>query len=155
MTGLPIRYEMDIEKSVRDRDVHKLIVMGEPHRMAKYFEHVKKYEAVNPILAKPYFGEIPSKGVDKGSVLQKVMDKHGIKPEEVIAVGDSQNDIGMIKLAGYGLAMDNAGITVKEASDYVLKINNDENLCEVLYELIQSDMSEDVLNKWTYHWSEQ
>lgn len=155
VTGLPIRYEMNVEKSVHSRDVHKLIVMGEPVRMAHFFDHVKSYDEINPILAKPYFGEIPAKGVDKGTVLKRLIDHLGIREEEVIAVGDSQNDIGMIELAGYGFAMDNAGLLVKQASDYVFKINNDENLCEVLHQLIKSDMDPALIDYWTYHWSEK
>lgn len=32
----------------------------------------------------------------------------GIKPEEIMAIGDQENDIAMIEYAGVGMAMDNA-----------------------------------------------
>ncbi|MBD5550794.1 MAG: Cof-type HAD-IIB family hydrolase [Lachnospiraceae bacterium] len=43
----------------------------------------------------------------------------GITPAEVIAFGDAENDISMLRLAGTGVAMGNGAETVKEAADYV------------------------------------
>ena len=43
----------------------------------------------------------------------------GITPQEMIAVGDSYNDIEMIEMAGLGVAVNNARDEVKQAADYV------------------------------------
>jgi hydroxymethylpyrimidine pyrophosphatase-like HAD family hydrolase len=46
--------------------------------------------------------------------------------DEIIAIGDSYNDISMIKYAGLGIAMGNAPDYVKSYAQYVTK-GNDEN----------------------------
>ncbi len=51
----------------------------------------------------------------------------GIKREEIIAIGDDNNDIEMIKNAGLGIAMRNATKEVKSAADIVSEKTNDES----------------------------
>ncbi|MCR2045053.1 Cof-type HAD-IIB family hydrolase [Anaerosalibacter massiliensis] len=53
--------------------------------------------------------------------------KKGILPEEIIAIGDDNNDIAMIKNAGLGIAMKNATEMTKKVSDIITKKNNNEN----------------------------
>lgn len=80
--------------------------------------------------------EIQEKGVNKGSSLNLLAKKLGIKPDEVIAVGDSGNDIDMIKYAGLGVAMGNAFSEVKEIADYVTYSNEDDGLAHVIEKFI-------------------
>ena len=63
--------------------------------------------------------EVTAKGVDKGSALQKLAEHLGLAPEQVIAVGDSRNDLSMIRYAGTGLAVANACDELKQAANAV------------------------------------
>ena len=69
--------------------------------------------------------EILRRGVDKGSALQKLAERLGIAPEQVIAVGDSRNDLSMIRYAGTGLAVANACDELKQAADAVACASDD------------------------------
>ncbi|MBF0578595.1 Cof-type HAD-IIB family hydrolase [Erysipelotrichaceae bacterium RD49] len=51
--------------------------------------------------------------------LQEVCEVYGLKPEELMAFGDADNDISMLQFAGIGVAMGNALDQVKQAADYV------------------------------------
>lgn len=53
-----------------------------------------------------YFVDIIPKGIDKGTCLKALLERLGIAPDEVIAFGDQENDIAMLKLAGKAYAMD-------------------------------------------------
>lgn len=44
--------------------------------------------------------EVLPQGASKGAGLQVVLDKLGIAPENVLAMGDAENDVEMLKLAG-------------------------------------------------------
>ena len=72
-------------------------------------------------------------GVDKGEGLKFIADCYGIPMSEVMAFGDSYNDIAMIKAAGLGVAMGNAKEKVKEASDYVTDTNNNDGVAKAIY----------------------
>ncbi|MDQ0190790.1 HAD family phosphatase [Alicyclobacillus cycloheptanicus] len=63
--------------------------------------------------------EINPKGVTKAAGLQLVCDRYGINPSQVITMGDSMNDISMLRWAGLGIAMGNAQDVVKAAADAV------------------------------------
>jgi Cof subfamily protein (haloacid dehalogenase superfamily) len=61
---------------------------------------------------------IPGNG-DKVEGIRKYIELNSITADEIIAFGDGENDIGMLKYAGLGVALGNAGEEVKTAADYV------------------------------------
>lgn len=65
--------------------------------------------------------------------LKEYAKKKGISPEEIIAIGDDNNDAQMIKNAGCGIAMKNASQQVKEVADIITKKDN--NQAGVAFEL--------------------
>ncbi len=62
----------------------------------------------------PGNAEFNARGVDKGNGLLPVMEKLGIDKEHVIAIGDSDNDLEMLQMAGISVAMGNAAAHIKE-----------------------------------------
>ena len=76
-------------------------------------------EGVEVVQGSPDNIEVTAKGVDKGSALQKLAEHLGLVPEQVIAVGDSRNDLSMIRYAGTGLAVANACDELKQAANAV------------------------------------
>jgi Cof subfamily protein (haloacid dehalogenase superfamily) len=66
------------------------------------------------------FGELTAPGVNKGAALKELAARLGIPREQVIAIGDQENDLPMIVWAGLGLAMGNAVPAVREAADAVI-----------------------------------
>lgn len=80
----------------------------------------------------PYYLEATMKGINKASSLQAVCDLMEIKPEEVMAFGDEQNDIKMIQFAGLGVAMGNACDNLKAVADEVTLSNNEDGIAHTL-----------------------
>ena len=66
-----------------------------------------------------FHGEITFDGVNKAMGIGILMDAIGARVEDSIAVGDSGNDLEMIKAAGIGVAMGNSSPDVKAAADLV------------------------------------
>ncbi|RXE57308.1 phosphoglycolate phosphatase [Methanoculleus taiwanensis] len=58
-------------------------------------------------------------GVNKGTALHELAGMMGLSPAEIMAVGDSENDIEMIRAAGVGVAVANSTGTTRTAADYV------------------------------------
>lgn len=77
--------------------------------------------------------EINPKGITKASGVRQVCGLLGIDMSEVVAMGDSLNDIAMIRAAGLGVAMGNAQEAVKRAADLVTLSNTDNGVAEVIY----------------------
>ena len=77
-----------------------------------------------------------NKDVDKGVGLRKLSEFYGIEREKIIAFGDGENDIKMLKFAGTGVALANAREEVKKSADYVTeKDNNAAGVAEFLSEI--------------------
>lgn len=74
----------------------------------------------------PHYLELVPLGIDKGRTLLRLLDHLGRTPADLIACGDQDNDIPMLRVAGLGVAMDNAPANVKAAADFVtLSCDND------------------------------
>ena len=56
----------------------------------------------------------------------------GIKQEEVISVGDAENDVAMIQYAGLGVAMANATDEAKAVADHITLTNEEDGVAEVI-----------------------
>jgi Cof subfamily protein (haloacid dehalogenase superfamily) len=63
--------------------------------------------------------EMMNGAINKGTGLARVLDYYGARAEDAVAIGDSDNDIPMLKKAGTGIAMGNAFPSVKEAADWI------------------------------------
>ena len=66
-----------------------------------------------------YAIHLQSPGVNKGTALVDLTGKLGIAPEEFLAIGDSVNDIQMLKIAGIGITVANAHPETKAVAAYV------------------------------------
>ena len=69
--------------------------------------------------------EIQAKGADKSVAILRLGEILGIDKEEIMVCGDSENDLGMIRAVGWGVAMENASEDVKKAARFVSKSNDD------------------------------
>ncbi|WP_100488274.1 sugar-phosphatase [Sporolactobacillus pectinivorans] len=67
--------------------------------------------------------EIMNRDVDKGRGLQALGKYLNIRAEEIMTLGDQENDLAMIRYAGTGVAMGNAIQKVKDAAQFVTKTN--------------------------------
>jgi len=68
----------------------------------------------------------------KGQAVRELASSLGIVREEIICVGDSGNDVDMIRYAGLGVAMGNAAGAVKAVADYVTRPNDRHGVAHVI-----------------------
>lgn len=80
--------------------------------------------------------ELNPKGISKASGVGDVCKLLGIDMSQVIAMGDSENDIAMIRAAGLGIAMGNAQEEVKRAAKHVTVTNNESAVARVIREYV-------------------
>ncbi|UOQ45080.1 Cof-type HAD-IIB family hydrolase [Halobacillus salinarum] len=79
--------------------------------------------------------EINAQGINKAAALLKVSRWLDLSMDHVMAVGDSMNDIAMIREASIGIAMGNAQEKVKEAADWVTSTNDEHGVAEAIESL--------------------
>ncbi|MCK9277841.1 MAG: phosphoglycolate phosphatase [Methanoculleus sp.] len=58
-------------------------------------------------------------GVSKGAAMRELAGNMGLLPGDILAIGDSENDIEMLEAAGIGVAVANAAAPTRSAADWV------------------------------------
>ncbi len=86
----------------------------------------EKYPEIYTVKSFKYFCEIANKEATKGNAIKFLAKKYGIKTDEVLAIGDQNNDIEMVQTAGIGIAMGNGTDEIKNKADYITdSVEND------------------------------
>lgn len=99
-------------------------------------QELAKYDGLELTNSLPTNIEVNPLGVNKANGLLRVCKELGITMEEVMAVGDSLNDIKMIEQAGIGVAMGNGQEKVKSVADYTTTTNNDDGVAKAIEHFI-------------------
>lgn len=102
-----------IEASFLDRQIPKI-----PKELHDRFEIFKSRDILL---------EWSPKGVHKANGLAKLIQHLGIEPSQVMACGDEENDLSMVKWAGLGIAMANATASLKDVAKVVSPWTNDQD----------------------------
>lgn len=87
--------------------------------------------------SKPQYIEITPEGVDKGRSLLRLAELLGLQADEVMAFGDGQNDISMIKAAGTGVCMANGCPESRAAADRIAPSNLEDGVAVVIEEYLE------------------
>ncbi|ADP35062.1 phosphoglycolate phosphatase [Bacillus atrophaeus] len=93
---------------------------------------LKKNKELEITNSSPTNIEVNALGINKAAALAKVSEKLGFTMENVMAMGDSLNDIAMIEKAGVGIAMGNAQDIVKETADWVTDTNIEDGVAKAI-----------------------
>lgn len=112
----------------------KIMFLGNPNIMAdfqKENENILK-DKYSGVLSQPYVYEILPKGNNKGTGLKKLAKKLGIKQEEIMAIGDGNNDIEMFEYANYSVAMENGTELAKKAAKYETDSNENDGVAKTI-----------------------
>ena len=84
----------------------------------------------------PFDIEIMAQGVDKGTGLSQLAAYLSLEPSQVMAVGDSGNDVGMMEFAGVRAVMANGEAELKELADIVTDSNDRDGVAKLLDALV-------------------
>lgn len=114
--------------------INKFLLTGDPEYMKEVEKTMQEKfgGTLNVFRSDPCYVELLPKFVDKGVAVEKLIKHLDIKKDKVICVGDSYNDLPMLRCAGMGVAMRNAQDAVKEAADYITDSNDKDGIVKVI-----------------------
>ena len=116
----------DIERLCA-QPITKLMLLGEPRLILRLEDTLSEAFQGQATIVKTDRDllQIMHPQTSKAIALAKVAAHYGVPMEEVMAIGDAPNDVGMLQAAGVSIAMDNAHPLVKDVADWVAPSNND------------------------------
>ena len=130
-----------IEPIVVGNDVYKIsepaakiMIRGRPEELPLIRDELSERfpHKFSMAISHPTFLEITDCGVNKGAALSKLAARLGIDREEVMAVGDSGNDVAMLKFAQWSFAVANASAEAKKAARFQTGRNTADGVAEAI-----------------------
>lgn len=97
---------------------------------------IRKISELTIVDSSKYNLEITRSDVSKGKAVEILAKLYQIKREDIISIGDSENDLSMIEYAGLGIAMANSSELVKEKADYTTDSNDCEGVANAINKFI-------------------
>lgn len=129
MTGIPLRYRA-IDDIPSDLHFMKLMMVDDPINLDRAIAAIpaELYHRYTLVKSSDHYLEILDKKANKGAAVQQLAAKLSIKADQVMAVGDHENDISMIIWAGYGVAMGNAIEKLRQQAEYQTSGNDQDGV---------------------------
>ncbi len=112
----------------------KILIMTEEAHIKEFIEGGEKALNGDAVFceSRKFLIEIMPKEINKGTAVEYVAKHYGIDMDDVICVGDSDNDLSMIKVAGLGVATQNALERVKVHANYIAPSCNDSPIADII-----------------------
>ncbi len=143
LAGVPFDRVSDLEELLVQGAPMKLLMIEEEPVIDSYFTELREILDAERLEAhltksKPLYLEVSHPDATKGVALRELAGWMKVKREEVMAFGDSFNDLEMLEFAGIGVAVANARPEVRRRARYVTSSNNDDGVAEALEKLVLS-----------------
>ena len=120
-----------IAKEHRNMDKVQALFANLDERAAAWKElsELRELELVGSL---SYNIEINAAGVNKGTALVALGEMLGIPRESIMACGDGDNDVHLLREVGFGVAMANAQSQVKDVADYITSSNDEDGVARAI-----------------------
>jgi|CXWK01.1.fsa_nt_gi Cof subfamily protein (haloacid dehalogenase superfamily) len=116
-----------------DQPVLKILAIGDKETMPAVERiHQDFSSSLSCLYSHWNFLEISNHSVSKGAALEQYRQRCGIDRKNVIAIGDSQNDVAMFAMASISIAMGNATDAVKKTAMWTTDTNQNAGLAQAL-----------------------
>lgn len=123
-----------------ENDIVKCEIINRNKEKINYLrKELETVEGIEVTSSSNYNIEITKKGTSKGKAIEILANHYNIRKEEVIAIGDSENDISAIEFAGMGIAMGNASEEVKKKSNFITDTNDNDGVAKAIEKFIFID----------------
>ena len=132
----------DMETFLSDKRVQKITInfasdeSGHRIDLDKVNAILEKYPGFVAVTGGIRNIEVSDRLANKGDAMLDLADKLGITADEIVAFGDSENDITMLRAAGLGVAMENSLDITKKAADDTTLSNDDDGVAVYLEKLL-------------------
>nr|GMD87158.1 endoribonuclease YBEY, chloroplastic [Ipomoea batatas] len=125
-----------VEQLLAGVEIQKMIFLDTAEGVAStlrpyWMEATGEYASV--VQAVPDMLEIVPSGTSKGKGVQMLLDHLGVSPNEIMAIGDGENDMEMLELASLGVALSNGSEKAKAVANVIGSSNDEDGAADAIY----------------------
>lgn len=120
--NLHTQYEVKPFSEIKKEKINKLLAINynEPEKIDQYEKELPEmFPDLYIVKSTPYFLEFSNKEASKSCAVRFLQKHWGLKQEEILTIGDQNNDIELLKAGGIKIAMGNATEELKKQADYI------------------------------------
>ncbi|WJX10051.1 hypothetical protein P8452_00818 [Trifolium repens] len=125
-----------VEHLLASADIQKMIFLGTAQSVADtlrpYWSDATKGRAT-VVQAVPDMLEIVPLGTCKGNGVKVLLDHLEVTPDEIMAIGDGENDVEMLQLASLGVALSNGSKKTKAVANVIGLSNDEDGVADAIY----------------------
>ncbi|XP_057452368.1 endoribonuclease YBEY, chloroplastic isoform X2 [Lotus japonicus] len=125
-----------VEHLLASADIQKMIFMDTAQRVANtlrpHWSDATRGRAT-VVQAVPDMLEIVPLGTSKGNGVKVLLDHLGVTANEIMAIGDGENDIEMLELASLGIALSNGSERTKAVASVIGLSNDEDGVADAIY----------------------
>lgn len=128
-----------VEHLLAAADIQKLLFIhtaeGVSSNLRPYWEEAVRGQA-GVVQAQADMLEIVPAGTNKGSGVKLLLDHLDITANEIMAIGDGENDVEMLQLASLGVALANGSEKTKAVADAIGATNDEDGVAKAIYQYV-------------------
>lgn len=128
----------ELAQLTADKIYNKAVVAVEQTYLDKQIKKIPTpfYDRYEIIKTRSNLLEFMPKGITKAYGISLLARDLGIKQEEIMTIGDEENDLPMIEYAGLGVAMENAVTKVKDLADVITDTNDNDGVAQAVEKFV-------------------
>lgn len=133
MNFLPFK-QFDMANLDPATQIFKVVVNTETEHLESKLDQIPDwvFEEFEVMRSHPYQLEIMPKGIDKGTGVSHLADILELTKDQVMVIGDEENDLAMLKWAGTSVVMENGRPDMKEYADYITDSNENDGVAKAI-----------------------
>ena len=123
-------------------DIYNILAFSfDKQKLDAGWETFKDDPSITLVTSGTYNFEFEHKDASKGNALVKLAKHLGVQLKDILAMGDSMNDLSMLEKVGYPVAMGNAREDVKNASIEIAETNDEHGVANTVKRLVLSSIA--------------
>jgi hydroxymethylpyrimidine pyrophosphatase-like HAD family hydrolase len=88
------------------------------------------------VRSQPYYLDVTPAGTNKGTLVAELARRLAVPSEEIVTLGDMENDVAMFRNSGFSIAMGNATEEVKRAANAVTVTNDQDGFAAAIEQIV-------------------
>ncbi|MET3729707.1 Cof subfamily protein (haloacid dehalogenase superfamily) [Fictibacillus halophilus] len=132
----------DFDRLLSDKgiEVYKFLAFSsDTAKLQRAFQHLKGVDSLAVSASADNNLEITNSEAQKGVAVKRYAELKGISLKDTMAIGDNYNDVSMLEVAGFPVAMGNAVDEVKEMAAFVTKENDESGVSYAIKKFLEQE----------------
>ena len=136
LVGMPVYYRTPEEMT--NKEIVKMMMIDEPEILDAAIVQIPQefHDRFTIVKSKPFYLEFMPKSVSKGTAVLHLADKLGFDRDELMAIGDEENDRAMLEVVGNPVVMGNGVPEIKKIAKHITKSNDEDGVAYALREWV-------------------